>query len=114
MRRGGGRGKRRARVVPAPPLALEPIDLLAGLGPGVELRADDLPPGIDAGSPSDGAEPATVTVAEAGRLIRAGEGTIRRLIRTPVLAPAEAATPAVPADVDRAGVPPRTPDKPGE
>src|SRR5207247_457756 len=45
----GGRRKARPRAPRAPkpaPIALEPVDLLAGLAPGVELHADHLPPGI--------------------------------------------------------------------
>jgi hypothetical protein len=93
---------------------LEPVDLLAGLAPGVELTADDLPPGIDAEDPAERAAPARVSVAEAGKLIRAGDRTVRRLIRTTVLRSGEAAEPGDGVDVDRAGVVPRTPEKPGE
>ena len=91
-------------------MALDPVDLLAGIAPGVELTADDLPPGIDPDAP-DAPTPASLTVAEAGRMIRAGEGTVRRLIRTRVLVPTAGDGET---DVDRAGVPPRTPEKPGE
>ncbi len=112
MRR-GGTGRRRARR--EAPIPLEPIDLLAGLAPDVELHADDLPPGIDPPGldPTAGPTPATISVAAAGRQLRSGDATVRRLIRTPVLAPDETVAPR-PGDVDRAGVPPRTPDKPGE
>src|SRR5213594_626886 len=103
--RGGGKRTRRRRPT-EPPIPLGSVDLLAGLAPGVELAADDLPPGIDAEAGSPVPEPASLTVAEAGRLIRAGDGTVRRLIRTPLLAPSEGAPRA--ADVERAGVPPRT------
>jgi len=95
------------------PIALEPVDLLAGLAPGVELHADDLPPGIDEESSATAPLPATLTVAEAGRLIRSGDGTIRRLIRTTLLGP-EKRSAGEGADTDRAGVLPRTPGKPGE
>ena len=100
-----------------PPLALDPIDLLAGIAPGVELTADDLPPGIDADAPALAPMPARTTVAETGRLIRSGDRTVRRLIRTRVLRPRDPADPAEKDDdaaLDRAGVVPRTPDKPGE
>jgi hypothetical protein len=108
--RGGRRGRGgREREAPIP---LDPVELLAGLAPGVELCADDLPPGIDP-ELADAATPATSTVAEAGRLIRAGDATVRRLIRAPLLTPAEPSA-RRPGEVDRAGVPPRTPDKPGE
>ncbi len=113
----GGRRKARPRARRAPkpvPIALEPVDLLAGLAPGVELHADDLPPGIDEESSATVPLPATLTVAEAGRLIRSGEGTIRRLIRTTVLGPEKRPGAREDADTDRAGVLPRTPGKPGE
>src|ERR1051326_9132747 len=116
MQGGGGREARRRRPRPAvePAIPLEPVDLLAGLAPGVDLHADDLPPGIDEEGPSVGATPTRLTVAEAGKLIRAGDGTVRRLIRTDVLTPADPARPRRVGDVDRAGAPPRTSDKPGE
>jgi len=101
-------GDDRGRETPIP---LDAVDLLAGLAPGVELQVDDLPPSIDPDG-SDVPAEATVTVAEAGRLIRAGEGVVRRLIRTPMLTPDESRADA--DDVERAGVLPRTPDKPGE
>ena len=96
---------------PSPtPIPLEPVDLLAGLAPGVELHADGL---LEDG---DEAERVTATVAEAGRMIRAGEGTVRRLIRTTVLKPASGTpTDQTPVeDDDRAGVVPRTRERPGE
>ena len=114
---GEGRRKPRPRRRRAPrpaPIALEPVDLLAGLAPGVELRADDLPPGIDEQSAARAPLPATLTVAEAGRLIRSGDGTIRRLIRTTLLGPEKRSAAREDADTDRAGVLPRTPGKPGE
>ena len=113
----GGRRKLRPRARRAPkpvPLALAPVDLLAGLAPGVELRADDLPPGIDEESTARTPLPASLTVAEAGRLIRSGDGTIRRLIRTTLLGPEKRSAAREDADTDRAGVLPRTPGKPGE
>ena len=113
----GGRRKPRPRARRAPtpaPLALEPVDLLAGLAPGVELHADDLPPGIDEESAARTPLPASLTVAEAGRLIRSGDGTIRRLIRTTLLGPEKRSAAREDADTDRAGVLPRTPGKPGE
>src|SRR5690242_902312 len=89
--------KRRAEA----PIPLDPVDLLAGLAPGIELHADGLP---DSDEPD--AERATTTVAEAGRMIRAGEGTVRRLIRTMVLKPSTASrTDQSPVeDDDRAGL----------
>jgi excisionase family DNA binding protein len=68
----------------APPIPLEPVNLLAGLAPGVELVVDDLPAGV-AGAEETG--PMTVTVDEIGRLLRCSEATVRRLIRTAVLRP---------------------------
>ena len=109
-RRDGSRGRRRAAA--APPLPLAPVDLLAGLAPDVELHADDLPPGLESASVANGPIPATMTVAEAGRLVRSGDGTIRRLIRSAAIRPADGEPPAL--EPDRAGVLPRTPDKPGE
>jgi hypothetical protein len=114
-----GKGRRGAGPAPADgeakrgsptPIPLEPVDLLAGLAPGVELHADGLP------EEGDDSERVTATVAEAGRMIRAGEGTVRRLIRTTVLKPATAAhTDQSPVeDEDRAGVVPRTRERPGE
>src|SRR3989442_722157 len=114
--RGGGKPTRRRRAQRGtePPIPLGSVDLLAGLAPGVELAADDLPAGIAPEADSTVAEPASLTVSEAGRLIRSGDGTVRRLIRTPLLTPGEPSAPRPETDVDRAGVPPRTPDKPGE
>jgi hypothetical protein len=112
-------GKARRGAGPAPadgeakrrptPIPLEPVDLLAGIAPGVELHADGL---LD----DDDPERVTTTVAEAGRMIRAGEGTVRRLIRTTVLKPTTGApTDQSPVeDDDRAGVVPRTRERPGE
>jgi hypothetical protein len=103
----GGEAKRRSQT----PIPLDPVDLLAGLAPGVELHADGFPEADD-GDP----ECATTTVTEAGRMIRSGEGTVRRLIRTTVLKPAnEAGSDQSPVeDDDRAGLVARTRDRPGE
>ena len=108
--RGGGR-RRRNGGERERPIPLEPVDLLAGLAPGLELQADEVPAALD---PDGDAAAATTSVAEVGKLVRAGEGVVRRLIRTSVLKPTDGAPGAEPADVDRAGVLPRTPDKPGE
>jgi len=85
-RRGGLEEEKAAtrRTEPSPPIPLEPVNLLAGLAPGVELVVDDLPAGV-AGNTTD--ESVTVTVEEVGKLLRCGESTIRRLIRTAVLRP---------------------------
>ena len=97
------------------PVPLDPVHLLAGLAPGLELTADDLPPGI-AGNPE--AEQATVTVEELGRMLRVGEGTVRRLIRTavirPVLVDGQPRVPQSQVDACRASLHRPTPDKPGE
>jgi len=118
--RSGPRARRRRAREPAEErgrvLPLKPVDLLAGLAPGVELHADDLPPGIDGDTPSEAARPASTTVAQAGKLLRSGDTTIKRLIRTAVLEPREARSDpgTCERDVDRAGVLPRTRAKPGE
>ena len=104
----GRKHPRRARG-PAP-LPVEPVDLLAGLAPGLELHAD--------GDVEDGEAPAVVSVAEVGKLMRSGDDTIRRLIRTPELRPF--APGEEPEDGDetlepeRAGVVPRSRTRPGE
>ena len=69
---------------PPPPIPLEPVNLLAGLAPGLELVVDDLPAGV---AGADETQPMTVTVDEIGRLLRCSEATVRRLIRTAVLRP---------------------------
>ena len=106
--RGGGR---RGRGEADPPIPLAPVDLLAGIAPGVELTADDVPAGLDLDG--DGPSAATTTVAETGRLLRSGDRTVRRLIRTPGIEPGGASG-ETPTDVERAGVLPPSPDKPGE
>jgi hypothetical protein len=99
----------------APPVPLDAVHLLAGLAPGLELTADDLPPGI-AGNPR--AEEAMVSVEELGRMLRVGENTIRRLIRTavirPVLVDGQPRVPQSQIDACRASLHRPTPDKPGE
>ena len=97
------------------PIPLDPVDLLAGIAPGLELTADDLPPGV-AGNAR--AEEAMVTVEELGRLLRVSESTIRRLIRTavirPVLVDGEPRVPQSQVDACRAQLHRPSPDKPGE
>ena len=97
------------------PIPLDPVHLLAGIGPGLELTADDLPPGI---AGNDQAEEAMVTVEELGRMLRVNENTIRRLIRTavirPVLVNGEARIPQSQIDACHASLHRGSPDKPGE
>jgi excisionase family DNA binding protein len=97
------------------PIPLDPVNLLAGIAPGVELTADDLPPGI---AGNDQAEEAMVTVEEVGRMLRVNENTIRRLIRTavirPVLVNGEARIPRSQVEAYRIGLHRSSPDKPGE
>ena len=100
--RGRGRKGRSA------PIALRSVDVLAGIGPGVELEADDLPAGV---AGNDQPTPAVLTVEELGKLLRSGEPTVHRLIRTRVLTPAGKAPGSVRAAPSR---PRRPPDKPGE
>ena len=73
-----------ARKPAAPPIPLDPVNLLAGLAPGLELVVGDLPAGV---AGADETQPMTVTVDEIGRLLRCSEATVRRLIRTAVLRP---------------------------
>jgi excisionase family DNA binding protein len=97
------------------PIPLDPVNLLAGIAPGVELTADDLPPGI---AGNDQAEEAMVTVEEVGRMLRVNENTIRRLIRTavirPVLVNGAARIPRSQVEAYRTGLHRSSPDKPGE
>jgi hypothetical protein len=110
--------KKRSARRPAsgPPIPLTPVDLLAGLGPDVELVADDLPPGVATESPSNEPTPSFTSIGVSGKLIRSGDDTIRRLIRTSGVWSDDADEPTAPArrEPERAGVVRRTPDKPGE
>jgi len=99
---GGGAGA--ADGVPRP-IPIEPVDLLAGLAPGVTVDADPLPAGI-AGAADE--VPAEASVAEVGRLVR-DEPTVRRLIRTVGLPPRQAQ-----ADGGALYRPRHTRHKPGE
>jgi excisionase family DNA binding protein len=107
-----GSGRRRRS---APPIPLDAVSLLAGIAPGVVLEADPVPADI-AGTAEP--QPATVTVEEVGRLLRCGEATVRRLIRTAVLRPVQVGDTVQVrlADVDayRNSFAPRTASKPGE
>jgi hypothetical protein len=108
----GGRQRRpgrKAREIEKP-LPLEPVDLLAGLAPGVVLEADDLPAGV---AGAEETTPATATVDEIGRMLRSGDSTLRRLVRGRSIGAARGRAPDAPP-ADRAGVPPRDPERPGE
>lgn len=100
---------------PAPPIPLDPVNLLAGLAPGVELVAGDLPAGV---AGAEDTEPVTVTVDEIGRLLRCSEATIRRLIRTAVLRPVmvdgQVRIPRADVDAYRRALGIGTPEKPSE
>jgi hypothetical protein len=97
------------------PIPLDPVDLLAGIAPGLELTADDLPAGI---AGNERAEEAMVTVEELGRMLRVNETTIRRLIRTavirPVLVNGQPRIPQSQVDACRASLHRASPEKPGE
>jgi hypothetical protein len=66
------------------PIPLDPVNVLAGIGAGLELTTDPLPAGI-AGAAAE--QEAYVSLAELGRILRLGEASIRKLIRTAVIRP---------------------------
>ena len=101
--------RKHATTADSHPIPLEPVDLLAGLAPDVQLDVDELPAGI-AGVTMD--TPMQISVAEVGKQLRSGDPTVRRLIRTPGVGP-RAGKPRVPGAGDLAPARP-TPDKPGE
>jgi hypothetical protein len=103
-----GQGKR-ARSGPIIPL--EPVDLLAGIAPGVILHADDVP--VDPDTPP-GEDDAITSVADVGKMLRSGDDTIRRLIRTAGIEPLADGEEPPEGDVERAGTVPRTRTRPGE
>lgn len=91
------------------PIPLDPIGLVAGIAPGVELEATL--------SPDRSAPPAPVSVEEVGRLLRCSEATVRRLIRTAVLRPVGVGERYVRrSDLEdyRSSLHRRAPGKPGE
>jgi len=97
------------------PIPLDPINALAGIGSGLELTAGELPPGI---AGNDEAQMAYVRVEDVGRLLRLGEATIRRLIRTAVIKPimvdGKIRIPMKQIESYRAMVSRGTPEKPSE
>ena len=97
------------------PLPVKPVNLLAGIAPGLDLDADDLPAGVAA---AEETTPATVSVEEVGKMLRCGDTTVRRLIQSGALRPIEQRGEVRLRRRDvlalRAGVLPSTPDKPGE
>ena len=97
------------------PLPAEPLNLVAGIAPGLELGADHLPAGI---ASAEETAPATVSVEEIGKMLRCGDATVRRLIRSGALGTVKEQGKVRVRRSDalayRAGVLPRTPDKPGE
>ena len=111
-RRDDGRLYEKGDLVPIP---IDPVNVLAGIAPGLELTVDDLPAGI-AGN-AETAE-AMLTVEELGRMLRVGENTIRRLIRTavirPVLVAGEARIPRSQVEAYQSGLHRSSPEKPGE
>jgi len=118
VRRGGG--KRTRKRIPSteertPPLPLHPVNLLAGIAPGIDLGADDLPAGIAAAEEKTSA---TVTVDEVGKMLRCGDATVRRLIQSGVLRPVKEGGKLRVRRSEvlslRAGVLPPTSERPGE
>ena len=97
------------------PIPLDPVNVLAGIGSGLELTADPLPAGI---AGNETTEEAYVTVEELGRMLRVGEPSIRKLIRTavirPVLQDGKIRIPLRDIEAYRASMERGTPDKPGE
>src|SRR5437899_11163734 len=97
------------------PLPVRAVNLLAGIAPGVDLGAADLPAGV---AGAEAATPATVSVEEVGKMLRCGDATVRRLIKSGVLRPVEERGEVRIRRSEilalRAGVLPATSDKPGE
>ena len=114
-----GEGQRRPRMRPVTddgadaPLPLDTVDPPAGIAPGVQLEADDPPDGLHDADDPDAI--GVTSVAAVGRMLRSDDTTIRRLIRTDGIGPRDDGTAAASeVEPERAGVPPRSPDKPGE
>lgn len=97
------------------PIPLDPMSVLAGIAPGLTLEVDPLPAGV---AGNEQTEQMTVTVEEVGRLLRCGEPTVRRLIRTAVLKPVqvdgEERVRRDDVDAYRNTMLPRSSDKPSE
>jgi len=96
------------------PIPLDPVDLLAGLAPGVELQADDVPSRLADRSGRVPPAPALTTVAETGKLLRTGDATVRQLIRSAAIEPALGRRRRRRGERERAGVVPRSRARPGE
>jgi len=117
VRRGGGKRtrKRRTAVADSTPFPVHPVNLLAGIAPGVDLEADDLPAGVAA---AEATTAATVTVEEIGKMLRCGDATVRRLIQSGVLRPVKQGGKLRVRRSEvlslRAGVLPPSPERPGE
>ena len=117
VRGGGGKRtrKRRPSAEDRTPLPLEPVNLLAGIAPGIDLDADDLPAGIAAAEETTSA---TVTVDEVGKMLRCGDATVRRLIQSGVLKPVKEGGKVRVRRSEvlslRAGVLPPSSERPGE
>ena len=109
------RKRRRPSSEQRAPLPVRPVNLLAGIAPGVDLGADDLPGGV---AGAEATTPATVGVEEVGKMLRCGDATVRRLIQSGVLRPVEQRGKVRIRRTEvlalRAGVLPATSDKPGE
>jgi len=97
------------------PIPLDPLNVLAGIGAGLELTTDPLPAGI-AGATAE--QEAYVSVEELGRMLRLGEASIRKLIRTAVIRPViddgKIRIPLKDIQAYRASVGRGSPGKPGE
>jgi excisionase family DNA binding protein len=109
------RKRRRPSSEQRTPLPVQPVNLLAGIAPGIDLGADDLPAGV---AGTEAARPATVSVEAVGKMLRCGDATVRRLIQSGVLRPVEERGEVRIRRTEvlalRAGVLPATSDKPGE
>jgi hypothetical protein len=110
----GARGAEAAALESEParrsPIPLDALSVIAGIAPGLELQSTVSPEGTVASA-------GTVSVDEVGRLLRCGEATVRRLIRTAVLRPVGVGARYVRrSDVEsyRLSLHRRMPGKPGE